>query len=167
MMRTIRYTLPVLLASYLLVQSSDAQARGVKSVTIEKIGASTKSSDREYCKPFRPSVEQIRDYFSHAYPVPGVYALKPRYSPCYATGRVQFDDGFDGKWIIYSGGTSYIDWSIGGQVTLFYKKRKWFDPYTDMYDDDFDLYDEDNIYRQRLRKLGAAQKDETDTSTGK
>jgi hypothetical protein len=53
-------------------------------------------------------------------------------------GHVEFDDGFKAKWILKSSGISTLNWSLGGDVILLYKKNKWTDPYAGLYDDNYD-----------------------------
>jgi hypothetical protein len=78
-------------------------------------------------------MNQVRQYFNKAYPVPASLGAHDRYSPCYATGTIKFSDGNEGKWKIASGGTGTLFWNNGDAVTLFYRGYKWRDPFSCMY----------------------------------
>lgn len=108
-----------------------SSARGVDEVTITVVGKSLENDDAsiEQCKLFRPTVKQVRLYFSKAYPVPPVVTADRYYSPCYAEGRVTFSDGLSGTWRLYSSGAAGLNWMDGGGVNLLYRKNQWRDPF--------------------------------------
>jgi len=111
-----------------------ALAREIKSLNIEKSGIIRPESEQtdealiHWCKDFRPTLPQVRRYFSNAVPVPAVVSDHDRYSPCAAKGTVTFKDGFRADWILYSDGSARIDWQAGGHVYLLLKDNKWYDP---------------------------------------
>jgi hypothetical protein len=60
--------------------------------------------------------------------------MHDHYSPCYAIGTVTFSDRSSGDWVIYSGGTASLTWSLGqDKVNLFYEPNQWHDPFAGMY----------------------------------
>lgn len=131
--------LAAVLAAFLCVVSFDSHARNVRSVVINQTGMVQGTKDGEdpmlirECGRFKPTPAQVRAYFSKAYPVPGFVLNHDRYSPCYATGTVEFADGFGGEWILYSSGSAGLEWAGGGGVYLLYKRNKWHDPFACTY----------------------------------
>lgn len=115
--------------------SGTALAREIKSVKIEKSGIIRPESDQtdeallNWCKRFRPTLPQVRRYFSNAVPVPAYVSDHDRYSACAAKGTVTFKEGFRANWILYSDGSARIDWEAGGFVYLLLKDNKWIDPF--------------------------------------
>lgn len=106
-------------------------------VTVDEVGLNiAPESDpgmTHSCKIFRPTVAQVKRYFSKAYPVEGYVQNIDRYSPCYATGTVVFADISTGrvdmgKFQLRSSGTATIWWNRGGSVNLLYKDNQWGDP---------------------------------------
>lgn len=129
----------VIAAALLFVLSPASFARTVKTVKIEKAGLSLDEGDRnppDMCKPFMPTVDQVKRFFSKAYPVPVATRIKDRYTPCYAEGRLEFSDGNSARWTIYSSGTAILEFDLGGSATVFYKDRKWHDPTACTYGND-------------------------------
>jgi hypothetical protein len=110
-------------------------ARSITQVIIEAVGQSDIHADppSQGCKQFRPTENQIRQYFSKAYPVPAKVGAQMRYSPCYARGKIAFSDTTRGAWKISSGGAATLSWDTGDVVTLFYNGYGWFDPFAGMY----------------------------------
>lgn len=127
---------PALLLALLLTLPATGSARTVKKIAIHEVGQSVDQSDvlmTESCKAFRPTVSQVKRYFSKAYPVEGYVFTTERYSPCYATGEVEFSDNSFGKFQLRSGGTALLFWNRGDVVTLLYKRNKWHDPFACAY----------------------------------
>ena len=118
------------IASCLFFFYTDASARTIKKISILESGVTNSSDQRlkEECKEFKPTVKQIRRFFLKAYPVPRYFGSHDRYSPCYASGTVVFDDFGTVKWTITSGGVASLIWSEGDIVDLYYKNNGWFDP---------------------------------------
>lgn len=114
-------------------------ARKVTHVTVERTGLYESSTDptipRE-CAKFRPTVSQVKKFFSKAYPVERYVLLHSRYSSCYAQGSVEFSDGHFGKWKLFSGGVADLEFNRGDSVVMFYGKNGWFDPFKGGYDYD-------------------------------
>ncbi|MBO9649630.1 MAG: hypothetical protein J7605_14055 [Variovorax sp.] len=110
---------------------NDGHARTVTKLKIEAVGLNRDPPERhsdEECKRFRPTLKQVKNYFNRAYPVEGYMVTTERYSPCYATGTLEFSDGHFGTWRLDSSGTSSFTFNRGDQVFLFYKHNQWFDP---------------------------------------
>ena len=112
---------------------SSSQARGVRDIEILESGKSREADALEVCKRFRPTVKQIRNFFTRAYPVEGYMFSHERYSSCYAAGTLKFDDGSSGKWDLSSSGVATFIFTRGDAVTLFYKNNKWYDPFACTY----------------------------------
>jgi len=117
--------------------SISARARTATHIHITMVGQSFSDDDKfavESCNEhFRPSEQQLRHYFQHAYPVERYFGNSPRYSQCYATGTVEFSDGNHGEWIINSGGAGGITWPEGDSISIFFKHNKWVDPFSCTY----------------------------------
>jgi hypothetical protein len=109
-----------------------SQARTVQKIVIEKVGLNRDTGDSnltEGCKSFKPTLAQVKRYFSKAYPVEGYVVSTERYSPCYATGEITFNDNSSGRFRLDSGGTATLYWSRGDIVHLLYKRNGWSDPF--------------------------------------
>jgi hypothetical protein len=112
---------------------SVAQARTVTSIEIIETGQSRDSSTAENCKKFQPTLSQLKNYFSKAYPVEGYMFTHERYSSCFAEGTLKFSDESDGKWELSSSGVATFIFSRGDVVTLFHRKNGWRDPFACTY----------------------------------
>jgi len=128
----VRHTLiKAVVVAGLIVPSMPSLARSVVTVVIDEVGQNAEENDRNLtvgCKAFAPTVSQVRRYFLKAYPVESHVLTTERYSPCYATGTVEFSDHSSGRFQLYSGGTATLFWSRGGSVDLLYKQNRWHDP---------------------------------------
>lgn len=116
-------------------------ARDIKHISMVTSGLSKDTSSivaMNNCRSFRPTLDQVRAYFSKAYPVDRYWSAQTYYSPCYAEGTIEFSDGNRGTWILKSSGIGGIDWEQSGSVTLFHGKNPWYDPFEGMYEDDSD-----------------------------
>jgi len=112
---------------------SSSQARGVKAIEIIESGRSREGDAVDVCRKFRLTVEQVRNFFSRAYPVEGYMFSHERYSSCYASGTLKFDDGSSGKWDLSSSGVATFIFTRGDAVTLYYKNNNWHDPFACTY----------------------------------
>lgn len=127
----------VILTTALCMSSAIGGERTVTQVTVDKVGLNLQPKDQNLtygCKVFRPTIDQIKRYFSKAYPVEGYVLTTERYSPCYATGTVEFTDNNTGrvsmgKFQLRSSGTATLWWSRGDSVDLLYKDNQWNDPF--------------------------------------
>jgi hypothetical protein len=119
------------IAVFALVISFQASSRTIKEINILESGVTTNTMEKgltQQCKQFKPTIKQIKNFFSKAYPVPRRWASHERYAPCYAAGTIIFDDFGEASWSITSGGVGGITWAEGDTVILFYKNNKWIDP---------------------------------------
>ena len=113
-----------------------AQERTVTKVVIKETGLTSHTDDAsltENCKTFKPTVGQVKRYFSRAYPIESRILTHERYSPCFAVGEVSFSDNTSGRFRLYSGGTATLFWLGGNTVDLLYKRNKWHDPFACAY----------------------------------
>lgn len=106
-----------------LCTSTFAEARIVNEIEILKAGAWDSDNRAEYekegCKTFIPSKEQLIQYFSHAQESSSSGDwINDYYSPCVASGNVTFKDGDSGAWTIHSSGLGWVD--------IINKKRRYF-----------------------------------------
>lgn len=135
-MRNNRLIIAVILASLYAFPAAGAE-RTVTSVVIEESGLNIQPGDAslsEGCKSFRPTVAQIKRYFSRAYAIDAGPYMHERYSPCYAIGKVKFSDRTSGEFQLRSSGIASLTWSYGGRsVDLLYKRNKWHDPFACAY----------------------------------
>ena len=111
-----------------------SQARTIKSITIDDSGMIMEGVSDPYltreCKKFKPTVTQIKDYLTKAYPVVGFILNEDHYSPCYASGRVTFSNNQSGRWIVYSGGVAVIQFPPEERELVYYPDYDWQDPTT-------------------------------------
>jgi len=118
-------------ASSLCLLACQVSARVIKDVAVLESGLSAEPDDANLsraCKKFRPTAQQVKAYFSKAYPVPKRFAVHERYSACYATGTIRFDHFGQVQWTLSSGGTATIKWDEGEIVDVFNRKNGWYDP---------------------------------------
>ncbi len=110
--------------------SFDSHARTVSKLEVKGVGLTDESDEStiELCKQFKPTRRQIINFFNKAYTVEAYISTTERYSPCYAFGTLEFDDGHFGKWTILSSGAASFVFNRGDGVTLLYKFNKWNDP---------------------------------------
>lgn len=111
-------------------------ARSVKKIVIDATGLSEINNTSHVYESFRPTMAQLRRYFSRAYPVDHYWRPKKFYSPCYATGTVEFSGGNSAAWSVSSSGLAEVVWSIKGRTIVFYPSNGWHDPFAGMYDDE-------------------------------
>lgn len=126
----------MLIAATLCTSIAVGQERTVTHVTVDKVGLNINPNDAgmtHSCKVFRPTVDQVKRYFSKAYPVESYMLTTERYSPCVAIGTVEFTDNATGKisrgeFQLRSSGTASLWWSRDDSVDLLYKDNQWGDP---------------------------------------
>lgn len=123
----------VVVTSILGLGSMNVLAREVKAVSITSIGLTKDKDASDTCRNFKPSLSQVRDYFSKAYPVPTKWSVHTYYSPCYAEGTIEYADGNRGTWMLSSSGISGIQWAQQGGELLFYETNPWYDPFEGSY----------------------------------
>lgn len=131
----------LLAAAFLFIAHSALAAdprpapRTIVGVRIQEFGKSQDEGEREIdeCKAFRPTPRDIREFFLKSYPVPARLGQHDRYSPCHATGTVEFSDNTRGKWKISSSGAGTLFWDTGDTVDLFYGDYRWKDPFACSY----------------------------------
>lgn len=120
-----------ILAVSLLALPLQVKARKIGRIVILECGLSAEPENpylSRACKKFRPTVKQVKNYFLKAYPVPKRFSLHERYSGCYATGTIEFDNFGKAGWSLSSGGTATIEWNETEIVDVFYKRYSWTDP---------------------------------------
>jgi hypothetical protein len=112
-----------------------SQARTVDLVVIHEEGKSMEAEPElvEMCRAFKPTIAQLTHYFNYAYPIEADWATQERYTPCYASGIVTFNDNTYGEWTLYSGGTASFTFRRGDHITFFYRYNAWIDPTKDAY----------------------------------
>jgi hypothetical protein len=121
------------ISSLIALLCSASQARTVTSIKITESGQSRDESAMENCRKFQPTLTQVKEFFSKAYPVEGYVLSHERYSSCYATGVLKFSDGSGGEWKLSSSGVATFTFSRGDTVTLFHRKNRWHDPFACSY----------------------------------
>ncbi|MBO9649389.1 MAG: hypothetical protein J7605_12820 [Variovorax sp.] len=107
-------------------------ARTVLNLQIETTGQSDESLQNEAaaraCRKFRPTQNQLVQFFNRAYAVEAAKIMHDRYSPCYATGKLRFSDGYFGEWVMYSSGVARFTFNGGDVVYLYHRGNRWYDP---------------------------------------
>jgi hypothetical protein len=103
----------------------------IKSIFITESGKSEHSDDyaRALCKRFEPTTAQLRTFIEKAHEVHSRVHTHQRYSPCYASGTVEFDDGTTATWQIHSGRTGVLRMDHGPAMTLQCSRCRWTDPF--------------------------------------
>lgn len=127
----------IFLTTTLLSYARAEDGRAIRKIVIEKVGQNLEKEDEvasSVCPKFQPTEKSLRAFFMKAYPVPSVFMNHDRYSPCYAEGRISFNDSKSlGHWRVYSSGTAVLTWDFGGEVHLMRKANKWYDPFACTY----------------------------------
>lgn len=110
----------------------------IKRLVIEQAGLSEHSDDyaAQTCKHFKLKPSQVRKFFEHAVVVESRVHTQERYSPCYAVGTADLDNGARASWRIYSGRTAIVDLEGGRSVVLYCKACRWEDPFEGSYSPD-------------------------------
>lgn len=111
---------------------SQASSDEVVSIEINKSGIAYQGhskTEQDGCKLFRPTKEQLAEYFNHSQRLEfGGWRENKYYSPCIVTGKVTFKSGQSGKFTIQSSGFGYGTFNKK-DINFFHKKNKWFDPF--------------------------------------
>lgn len=113
--------------------STSVSSKDVNNVEILSIGIAYEGhseTEKEGCKLFRPTKEQIINFFKNAQePEYGGSVEHKYYSPCISTGTVTFTDGTSGEWTIQSSGFGYATFGDKKSINFFYKDNNWVDPF--------------------------------------
>ncbi|WP_455811421.1 hypothetical protein [Pseudomonas graminis] len=120
------------------VISIHAQGRVVSDINVERAGAQESGRkdehERETCKVYKPTKEQLVRYFNLATESQeSGNLLHEYYSPCIATGKIKFKDGASGVWTVQSGGLGLAIFDNGESSVFFHKDNQWTDPYACTY----------------------------------
>ncbi len=83
---------------------------------------------KKECKKFQPTRKQILDFFNKAPPVEGFVVNEDRYTPCFSTGKLIWNDGTSAEWSLYSSGTASLLLDNGETIHLYQRNYRWFDP---------------------------------------
>jgi len=112
--------------------SNLAYSKGVRNIEVNKVGGVYEGhsiTEKKGCKLFRPTKEQVINYFNKAKELKYGGSIEHQYySPCIATGIVTFKDGTTGKWTIQSSGFGYGTFN-NEAMNFFYKDNEWNDPF--------------------------------------
>ncbi|MFK8259564.1 hypothetical protein ACFL9S_17475 [Erwinia sp. AnSW2-5] len=108
------------------------QAREVSQINIVKTGAYDSEDRYEYekegCKTFNPTKEQLIHYFTKAEESDSNSEwMKEYYSPCVASGTITFRDSSSGEWRIHSSGLGWVDFTQGHRKYFYYIDNEWED----------------------------------------
>ncbi|WP_431022757.1 hypothetical protein [Erwinia rhapontici] len=115
---------------FLLLVPVFTQAREVSQINIVKTGAYDSEGRYEYekegCKTFNPTKEQLIHYFTKAEEsdASGEW-MNEYYSPCVASGTITFKDSSSGEWIIHSSGLRWVDFTEGKRKYFYYIDNSW------------------------------------------
>ncbi|MGV3345040.1 hypothetical protein ACGVWS_04590 [Enterobacteriaceae bacterium LUAb1] len=105
----------------------------VTDIEIEKVGIAYQGRskvEQEGCKLFRPTKEQIANYFNQASRMEeGGSTGHQYYSPCIATGKVTFKDGKSGEFTLQSSGFGSGTFGNKEVIYFFHKDNQWVDPF--------------------------------------
>lgn len=139
MERLIRFLLfPALACVASAAPAQPYHPSSVERVTLQQAGLSEYTDDdmaMQACKRFQPSTRQIRRFLAHAVEVESRVYTHERYSPCYATGTVDFANGTKAQWQIHSGCTGILKTQTGKTIILYGKTCRWGDPFAGTYGD--------------------------------
>lgn len=108
------------------------QAREVSQLKIVKTGAYDSEGRAEYekegCKTFNPTKEQLVHYFTKAEESDSNSVwINEYYSPCVASGTITFRDSSSGEWTIHSSGLGWVDFKQGKRKYFHYINNQWED----------------------------------------
>lgn len=123
--------LPLLNSPTLADPAASEHSRKVKAVAVVQTGLSEHSDDYavNLCRGFQPTATQVHRFLERARKVDSIVYTHKRYSPCYATGTVEFVDGVKGDWQIHSGRAALLHTSDGQSAILFCRTCRWADPF--------------------------------------
>lgn len=127
----IKHKVAFIIFTSFIFQSSPA--REIANLEIGERGMSRDEAVAEDCKKFRPTISQLKRFFSKAYPVESYVLTHERYSPCYARGTLKFNDGSSGTWKLSSSGVATFVFTRGDVVIFLYKPNSWNDPFSGTY----------------------------------
>ncbi|MFK8257445.1 hypothetical protein ACFL9S_06610 [Erwinia sp. AnSW2-5] len=124
--------------SIILMCSHQVGARTVEQVEIKEVGINSRAvknpNEIDMCKDFRPTREQIINYFNSARELnENETLLHEYYFPCIAKGNVNLDENIKGEWTLQSSGLAYILTDKKKNIVFFLKDNQWEDPYACMY----------------------------------
>jgi hypothetical protein len=124
--------------SIIFMYSHQTSARTVESMELKEVGLNSRAKEHpgeiDMCKDFRPTKEQIINYFNSARKLSeDETLLHEYYSPCVAEGYVKFKGNLNGEWILQSSGLAYMLTDKKKTIVFFLKDNKWEDPYACMY----------------------------------
>ena len=127
------YALPII-----VMCSHQVGARTVEQVEITEVGINSRAAKNpneiDMCKDFRPTKEQMVNYFHSARELnEDETLLHEYYSPCIAKGNVRLDGNIKGEWTLQSSGLVYILTDKKKNIVFFLKDNQWEDPYACMY----------------------------------
>lgn len=113
--------------------SGFSYAKEVKNIEIIKYGIAYEGRskvEQEGCALFRPTKEQLIDYFNQATRMDeGGSVGHQYYSPCITVGKVTFEDGNSVGFTLQSSG--FTSGNLGNKeaIYFFHKDNKWYDPF--------------------------------------
>lgn len=127
------YALPIV-----IMCSHQVGGRTVEQMEIKKVGINSRAAKNpteiDMCKDFRPTKEQMVNYFNSARELnEDETLLHEYYSPCIAKGNVKIDGNIKGEWTLQSSGLAYILTDKKKSLIFFLKDNQWEDPYACMY----------------------------------
>lgn len=128
----------IFIIALFLVVSIPTQARVVGDINVARVGAQESGrkdeNEREACKVYRPTKQQLVRYFNLALESQeSGNLLHEYYSPCIATGKIKFEGGASGVWTVQSSGLGIVIFENGKSAVFFHKDNQWTDPYACTY----------------------------------
>lgn len=105
----------------------------VSHVEIESTGIAYEGRskvEQEGCALFRPTKEQLTDYFNQADKMDEGGSVGHQYfSPCITVGKVTFEDGNSVSFTLQSSGFTSGNFGNKEAIYFFHKDNKWYDPF--------------------------------------
>lgn len=103
----------------------------LERVSVEQTGQSEHGDEysARLCRDFLLTQAQVRRFFEGARVVEAKVYTDSRYSPCYATGSVEFAGGSRGTWQIHSGKAGVLTLDDGAAFILYCPSCRWKDPF--------------------------------------
>lgn len=123
---------------FILLWTNQSQGRVVKNIVIEETGRHDEGrkdlNEEKECRSFKPNKKKIFIFFNRAKESSESGELVHKfYSPCLATGLVDFTDGSSGNWVLLSSGFGYVTFKDKLTTYFFNKDNKWNDPFACTY----------------------------------
>lgn len=110
--------------------SYSKEVKNIENLKYDIVDEGRSKVEQEGCALFRPTKEQLIDYFNQATRMDeGGSIGHQHYSPCITTGKVTFEDGNSVSFTLQSSGFTSGNFGNKEAIYFFHKDNKWYDPF--------------------------------------